>query len=943
MLDSSASSKHNDSHVELPIPELKTGNGGDIDGCSPTTTSLQAYQRTFEEDQEPGLVGDDQKFSLKSMDAIKIPSSRLFANVDDLHQAARAPAVIQGLNNSGFEISSSKQWHAMASDTNSTSSGNICLSTTSDQAFNCSISSSNHDDHYALGTSTSASPTPESSDKKSQFLGLKGGDYNDAHQERDLIDPDEGNDCSRPLSTHSGLYDNSIIFGSSKNLTGWPELVQNDASVNQSNRESGSSGIDGLAHCKNPPRGLMSGLTEFTGCDTFPTKSGLSLPRARSFEYQPGLNRSHTENVPSSLAIVHRNGGHDGEDLTLSDITTSETITTTILSQDSPFSLALRQASSYGLQRDNDSSFSNSNEISASTQAQLSETMGPQFSINGVDLRHRPSCFKAGGNAADPRLLSTQATDSEIVIQNFKRRNVRKLPLIGPLLYREKRFDSSVLFESVKSGNTTTLERLLDVARVHVNTRNESSMTLQMQAAVHGQLGCLHILRCRGADETAVDLKERTVLHLAVEAKQIDAVSWLLRAYASPSEDLNHKSPRFLRVSGLRSRERLFKGFLNASDKKGFKPLHVAARVNFEKVVRLLVEAGSSVNARNKRDRTPLHEAILSNSYAVASALLSNGAHVNAVTLDQMSSLHLVAYSGNHQLVPLLINKGANKLSYDSSGSMPIHQAAWGGHLKAIEELVGERPDLTVKPRFGGTLLHIAVFRNNIHLAQYLLQHNVDVNTWATFPHTYLSAATQHEMQNREISTSWLAKLESTPLHYSCYFGDFRLTSLLLKHGALPNAPIDDGMTSLMMAIDAENLDLVCLLLSYGARVNASVPVTCLTALHLASARGNELIVKELIGRGATINAILYAQGAALLTPLEYAIKILITKPESFANLTAIIRCFVQIDGTQLERAINFVRLWLPAIGFSVTLSKYLNSQHLRDIATASRNQSFVN
>ena len=650
----------------------------------------------------------------------------------------------------------------------------------------------------------------------------------------------------------------------------------------------------------------------------------------------PSLNCMDAIEIPSSrlyLPLLHD----------VDDLHPGARVPALIQEQDNPRCRNSSPEQRHFIAADHDSNCSDMNGRSTPTQAKSSDTPGSQLSINAADRHILESHSMAERNEADPPVsrqkfgnADTAAAHSKTLTQKPELKEPGNLPLVGPLLwlYRKKKLDTSALFESVESGNTSRLTHLLGVARIYVNVRNESSKTLQMQAAVHGQVNCLEILRHLGADELATDSNGRTVLHLAVEHKQIAVVSWLLHAYAPSPEELSHKSPRFVRASGLRSRGRLSQRFLDASDREGLQALHIAALVNFDKVVRQLVEAGSNLNSRNKIDRTPLHEAILSNHYNVTNALISNGADINTCVLGQVP-LYLAARSGKHEMVNFLIEKGANKMGYNSSGNMPIHGAAMGGHLKAIEELVRERADLNAKTRFGGTLLHIAVLEKNIHLAQYLLQQNVEVNPWGTFPLKYLSAHFGYEMRERKLFLSLLANSRSTPLHYSCYHGNFRLTSLLLDHGAWVNAPVEEGMTPLMMAVDAEDLDLVCLFLSKGAGVNASLPRTYLTALHHASALGNEPIVRELIQQGANIKA----KTVTSLTPVEYAITKMTAKPEHFAKLMAIIRCFVLVDGTQLERAIHFCTTW-PDRPINSAFRKYLYGERLRIIAAASGEQS---
>lgn len=859
-LDSSASSKPNHIHVELPHHGLNPRNESDIES-SHTTGSVQVDRRTSRESQESESARDDRKIPLNGMDAIEIPSSGLCLpssrDLDQLYRAAKTPAVTQDQNNSPSGTSSPKQRHIIGRDPIRTPC-NSSLSPGFDQHFTCSISSSNQNDHFAPGIPTSASTNPESSDRKSQILDLERKEDNDHYQESLFITLDEGEIGSQSPSTHSDLYERSIALRRSESLPKLPEMLQGGAPVNPSHQESVCSRTGDLMHNKKSSREILSALPKFQSRDAFPIKAWLSLPPARSFDYQPELNRRHTEN-PSSLAILRRNRGHDAEILACSDTATPETTTASTLCQDSEFSSSPAQ-NSHEQQR-NHNRTSNSNDLPTSTQAQSSDTLGSQPPLNAVEPKIQYPHSTAGSNAVDPRVprkksrnAAPQAADSEKLYRQRKRTKIGKLQLVWPLL---SSFDSSALFASVERGNSATLNHLLDVTRININTRNESFKTLQMQAAVHSQIPCLEVLQSRGADQFAVNRDGRTVLHLTVEAKQVEVVSWLLRAYAPSSEEFSNKSSRFFRASGFGSRVRPFKSFLDASDKRGFTALHIAALVSCDKAVRLLAEAGSDINSRNTRDYSPLHEAALSNSYTVASALISHGAQVNAVDSEsrQITSLHLAAYSGNHEVVALLVDSGANRLRYDSRGNMPIHRAAWSGHLKAVEELIGERMDLTAKTRYGATLLHIAVLRNNINLAQYVLQHDVDINLWATYPHVHFSAAIQSKMQKREMSLSWIANIASTPLHYSCYIGDVKFASLLLDHGAWVNAATKDGMTPLMMAVHAENLNLVCLLLLYGAKVNASVPGTRLTALDLANARGNQPIVQELIKRGAVTNA----------------------------------------------------------------------------------------
>ncbi|KAJ0002525.1 hypothetical protein NQD34_007674 [Periophthalmus magnuspinnatus] len=89
-----------------------------------------------------------------------------------------------------------------------------------------------------------------------------------------------------------------------------------------------------------------------------------------------------------------------------------------------------------------------------------------------------------------------------------------------------------------------------------------------------------------------------------------------------------------------------------------------------------------------------------------------------------------------------------------------------------------------------------------------------------------------------------------TPLHVSVEKGFIENTTLLLKHGANPDAPDEDEDTPMFTAIRLGRSDLVELLLSSGSRVNQEgCHGRC--PLHEASKLGNSTLVDLLLKSGA--------------------------------------------------------------------------------------------
>ena len=214
-----------------------------------------------------------------------------------------------------------------------------------------------------------------------------------------------------------------------------------------------------------------------------------------------------------------------------------------------------------------------------------------------------------------------------------------------------------------------------------------------------------------------------------------------------------------------------------------------------------------------------------------------------------MSALHWAARSGQVAMIAALLEKGASRLDHDNAGYEPIHQAAAGGHILAVEALLIEgseldRPTKRGENRNGESLLHIASLHNHLNLARYLLKNGVQVNQWSD------RAQTGSYHPRAKLLGSSL-----TPLHYACCLGLFEMAVLLIDHNAMVNAATEDGYTPLMMAVEAENTDLVALLHNRGAKVNASLPGTLSTALHMAARRGDLATVQELIRAGADFRA----------------------------------------------------------------------------------------
>lgn len=134
----------------------------------------------------------------------------------------------------------------------------------------------------------------------------------------------------------------------------------------------------------------------------------------------------------------------------------------------------------------------------------------------------------------------------------------------------------------------------------------------------------------------------------------------------------------------------------------------------------------------------------------------------------------------------------------------------------------GQSPD-------GTTPLHWAVHNNDVEGVDKLIKAGANVN----------------------------AKNESgaTPMSIAAGAGNTAILEKLLKAGADANSPHADGQTALMVIARGTNVKAARLLLDHGANVNTAEQQKKQTALMWAAAQGQAAMVKELVARGADVNA----------------------------------------------------------------------------------------
>ncbi|XP_040291263.1 nuclear factor NF-kappa-B p100 subunit [Bufo bufo] len=226
-----------------------------------------------------------------------------------------------------------------------------------------------------------------------------------------------------------------------------------------------------------------------------------------------------------------------------------------------------------------------------------------------------------------------------------------------PLVATQDQNGDTPLHLAIIHGQTVVVQQLVDVLLGMPNEKifnicNNLHQTPLHLGVITKQYQTVSILLKAGADPTILDRYGNSVLHLAVQAGDVEMLQVLL--------------------------ENTFSGYkylLNMPDYNGLYPVHWAVKVKSEKCLEQLVRSGADVNAAERKSgRSPLHIAVEMDNLNMAISLVKKlGANVNAQTFGGNTPLHLAASLGSPVLTKMLINAGANALLENDE---PVRAAA---------------------------------------------------------------------------------------------------------------------------------------------------------------------------------------------------------------------------------------------------------------------------
>ncbi|XP_023334642.1 rabankyrin-5 [Eurytemora carolleeae] len=309
-----------------------------------------------------------------------------------------------------------------------------------------------------------------------------------------------------------------------------------------------------------------------------------------------------------------------------------------------------------------------------------------------------------------------------------------------------------------------------------INRRGESVLHL---AAIHGLATLATALLVAGADpnlQTSIvdgDTWRQTALHLALLNKQETVVSCLLE-FSQPSDGL--------------STVLLDLNLKNSEDET---PLALALHTGFSHLADLMIESGADVNITDANGFTLLQKAIVDGNPSAAIFLLQHGADINIRSPQGMTPLELAIRADIEPVVEKLCLAGADTQS-SSTGEPPVWIALDLG-LEDIASIIvrhgvdtegwGPGPD-----ECDQTLLHRAIDENREDIACFLIRSGCDLNSPRRPGHGGKGGLEAFDGQG--------------PLHLSSQWGQEKVVTCLIEHGADINKQDAEGKTVLHHAIE---------------------------------------------------------------------------------------------------------------------------------------------
>lgn len=264
---------------------------------------------------------------------------------------------------------------------------------------------------------------------------------------------------------------------------------------------------------------------------------------------------------------------------------------------------------------------------------------------------------------------------------------------------------------------------------------------------------------------------------------------------------------------------------VNASDSRGWTPLHNAAACGNVPVIKALLENGADESLLNKNGLPPLGTAAYAGQLRAARLLLTALPDPNIrFAYDRTTGYMYAALAGVMDVLerPELIAKGVK--TFNEYGRGPLHLAAEGGQIAAARLLLSEGARVNEGDDWNIPPLFCAVASGRCDMIKYLLEQNADVMHRDVYERTALHFAVQlaqtgamHCLLDHLADFNAEDRDRRSVLHYAALLKNTEALEIILKEGVF-HSPVDVwGETPMDYAVRNQDASTVAVLKHYGA------------------------------------------------------------------------------------------------------------------------------
>lgn len=169
--------------------------------------------------------------------------------------------------------------------------------------------------------------------------------------------------------------------------------------------------------------------------------------------------------------------------------------------------------------------------------------------------------------------------------------------------------------------------------------------------------------------------------------------------------------------------------FQHFSSFNGQTALHLAMIFENPVIINLLIDCDNTImSMMDQHGHTALHLAVCRKSYEVVELLINRGIDVD-LGIDGNTALCLAVKCNDVRMTEILLAAGATNVDYEFvKGATLLHVAVWMNNIDITRQILDKGVDVSASDDDGYTALHEAVIAGDYEQVALLLERGADVN-----------------------------------------------------------------------------------------------------------------------------------------------------------------------------------------------------------------------